>query len=54
MIAFYPFKITNQNMQVNDNLFAYIVILVEAVSAYLAAQFVKKDIELIKSSERIR
>lgn len=36
------------------NLFGYIIPVVNIVSAYFAAHFVKKDIALLKSSERIR
>jgi hypothetical protein len=54
MIAYCPFVSLPQNISVNDNMFAYLILLVIAVSAYLAAHFVKKDIALLKSADRIR
>ncbi|MBK9283353.1 MAG: DUF4293 family protein [Sphingobacteriaceae bacterium] len=54
IISFYPLTEINQNMTVSDNIFAYVILIVASISAYLAAHFIKKDVELIKSSDRIR
>lgn len=54
MIAFCPFVNIKGSMTVNDNIFAYVILIVSSLSAYLAAFFIKKDIELIKSADRIR
>lgn len=54
MIAFCPFVVIKDPVTVNDNVFAYVILIVSSLSAYLAAFFIKKDIELIKSADRIR
>jgi len=54
MIAFCPFVTINETTSINDNVFAYVILIVSSLSAYLAAFFIKKDIELIKSADRIR
>lgn len=55
LIAFTPFIQSEGIAQKSDvNLFGYIIPMVNIISAYFAARFVKKDIALLKSSERIR
>lgn len=54
MIAFCPFVNINETTSINDNVFAYVILIVSSLSAYLAAFFIKKDIELLKSADRIR
>jgi len=55
MVAFCPFiKFEGETLKSDANIFAYIVSAVCILSAYLAAHFIKKDIELIKSADRIR
>jgi hypothetical protein len=55
MIAFCPFLENNTNaISITNNIFAYIICVISASTAYLAAFFVKKDIELLKSTDRIR
>lgn len=55
MVALCPFiEMKGVAQDTDKNIFAYIISAVNVVSAYFAARFVKKDIDLIKSSERIR
>lgn len=55
LIAFTPFIQSDGIPQKTEiNLFGYIIPVVNIVSAYFASRFVKKDIALLKSSERIR
>jgi len=55
MIAFCPFAEKQENIsQIKTNAFGYVICSVCIISAYLAARFVKKDIELLKSTDRIR
>ncbi|MCW3077133.1 MAG: hypothetical protein JWO32_1742 [Bacteroidetes bacterium] len=55
MFAFCPFiQISGEGQNASVNVFGYIVCAVNILSAYLAQRFVKKDIQLIKSSDRIR
>lgn len=55
MVAFCPFiEMKGVAQKAEVNIFAYIISAVCVISAYFAARFVKKDIELLKNSERIR
>lgn len=55
LIAFTSFIQSDGIVQKPEvNLFGYIIPVVNIISAYFAARFVKKDIALLKSSERIR
>ena len=54
MISFCPLINVSPNITVSDNIFAYVILIVASISAYMASHFIKKDIELIKSSDRIR
>ncbi len=55
MLAFCPFVEIKENIfEIKTNVFGYIIFSVGALSAYLAARFIKKDIELLKSTDRIR
>ncbi|MGZ3899664.1 MAG: DUF4293 domain-containing protein [Bacteroidia bacterium] len=55
MVAFCPFiSFKGEALKGESNVFAYIVSAICILSAYLAARFIKKDIELIKSADRIR
>jgi hypothetical protein len=54
MVAFCPFVKLSDNVAVKDNFLAYIILVVCAVSAFMAARYVKKDIDLLKSADRIR
>lgn len=55
MIALCPFTLVNGNVHpFNSNVFAYIISAVNILAAFLAARFVKKDIQLLKSADRIR
>lgn len=55
MIAFCPFiSLSGVSQPFHANLFGYIISAVNILAAYLAARFVKKDIDLIKSADRIR
>ena len=54
MFAFCPFVTLNDNLAVKDGIFGYFILIIGAISAFVAARYVKKDIELLKSSDRIR
>lgn len=55
MLALCPFvNVDSSIATVSSNAFGYIILSVSLVSAFLAAKFVKKDIELLKSTDRIR
>lgn len=55
MVAFCPFiEMKDVAQKAEVNIFTYIISAVCVISAYFAARFVKKDIELLKNSERIR
>jgi len=55
MIALCPFVTSiKEGFATKTNIFAYIICAVCVLSAFLAARFIKKDIELLKSTERIR
>lgn len=55
MMAFCPFvQPIVEGTTVQKNIFGYIICAVAVLSAILAARFIKKDIELLKSADRIR
>lgn len=54
MMAFCPFVNLLAGETAGKTFFGYIICVVAALSAFLAARFVKKDIELLKSADRIR
>jgi hypothetical protein len=54
MFAFCPLVAKPEAAEIKTSAFAYIVCTVCIISAFLAARFVKKDIELLKSTDRIR
>ncbi|MBL7933567.1 MAG: DUF4293 family protein, partial [Bacteroidia bacterium] len=55
MIAFCPFvQRTDVVVSVQSNYFGSIICIVSMLAAYLAARNVKKDIDLLKSADRIR
>ncbi len=55
MAVFCPFiELKDVGQKADVNIFTYIISAVCVISAYFAARFIKKDIELLKSSERIR
>lgn len=55
MIAFCPLVSPNKIIEyTQESIFAYIVCAVAAISSFIAARFVKKDIELLRSADRIR
>jgi hypothetical protein len=39
---------------VRTNVMAYLILIICAISSWLAARYIKKDIELLKSTDRIR
>lgn len=55
MILFCPFvQKTEQIQNIQVNYFATLIGLVAMLATYFAIKFIKKDIELIKSADRIR
>jgi len=56
MIAFCPFLESDDHVaiQYKVNYFAVVLAALGIVGAYMAARFIKKDIELLKSADRIR
>lgn len=55
MMAFCPFVVQNENIKsISLNPFAFIIVAVAIVATYFAIRFIKKDIELLKSADRIR
>lgn len=55
MILFCPFVVINENMSaIKINYFVLIIAAVAIIAAYFAAKFIKKDIALLKSADRIR
>ncbi len=55
MIAFCPFVIKNENIvNITIHYFACLIALFAILAAYFAIRFIKKDIELLKSADRIR
>lgn len=55
MISFCPFVAKTETvLSVQNTYFGTILGVIGMLTSYLAARFIKKDIELIKSSDRIR
>jgi hypothetical protein len=55
MVAFTSFINSTGNMiKVEKNFFAYIIAAMAILAGVLAARFIKKDIDLLKSADRIR
>ena len=55
MLAFCPFiSATDEVTSVHTNYLPVIIGVVGIIAAYLVAKYIKKDIELIKSADRIR
>jgi hypothetical protein len=53
-ISFCPFAVKTESIVLSNNYFGAVICLFAVFAAYLAARNVKKDIELIKSADRIR
>jgi hypothetical protein len=53
MTAFCPF-VSGSDITVKNSFFGPVISLVGVLAAYLAAKYIKKDIELLKSADRIR
>lgn len=54
MFAFCPFVEAATPVLVSINMYAYFIGILGFMGAILAAKFIKRDIELLKSAERIR
>jgi hypothetical protein len=56
MIAFCPFvaKADGLTVEASKHPFGYIICGVAVIAAFIAARLIKKDIELLKSADRIR
>jgi Domain of unknown function (DUF4293) len=55
MMLFCPFVLkTEAILEVQTNYFVVAIALFSIIAAYVAAHFIKKDIELLKSADRIR
>jgi hypothetical protein len=55
MMAFCPFVTKTETViSVQNNYFGPIIAILAVVAAFIATRFIKKDIELIKSADRIR
>lgn len=55
MMLFCPFVVKTETiLEVKTNYFVVAIALFSMIAAYLAARFIKKDIELLKSADRIR
>lgn len=55
MMLFCPFVIrTEAILEVQINYFVVAIALFSVIAAFLAARFIKKDIDLLKSADRIR
>lgn len=55
MILFCPFVVNNTEIiEIKKNYFGYLCCGFAIVAAYFAIVFIKKDVELIKSADRIR
>jgi hypothetical protein len=54
MISFCPFVITTEVISVQNNYMGSILGIIGMLASYMAAKFVRKDIELLKSADRIR
>ncbi|MBA3683025.1 MAG: DUF4293 family protein [Bacteroidetes bacterium] len=55
MMLFCPFVVkTEAILEVKTNYFVVAIALFSIIAGYLAARFIKKDIDLLKSADRIR
>ena len=54
MLAFCPYLIDPEKLEIKKNTFAFIILIICIVSSFIASRFIKRDIELIKSADRIR
>ena len=54
LIAVFPLAQSSNSVQANNTYFGLAIGIFEVLAAFLAARFIKKDIELIKSADRIR
>lgn len=54
MICFCPFVVATANMAVSINYFSSMIGVFALLAAWFAIKFIKKDIDLIKSADRIR
>jgi len=55
MIAFCPFVTNNESIiEIKKNYFGYLCCIFAILAAYLASRFIKKDVDLLKSADRIR
>ena len=54
MIAFCPLVVKTDVIEVKTTYFGYLCCGFAIVGAYFAIVFIKKDIDLIKSADRIR
>lgn len=54
LMALFPFAEQTELVQVSKNYFGVIICLVALLAGYFAIRNVKKDIELLKSADRIR
>ena len=55
MMLFCPFVVkTDAILEVKTNYFVVAIAVFSIIAAYLAARFIKKDIDLLKSADRIR
>ena len=54
LIAIFPLVQSSNGAQTNNTYFGLAIGIFEILAAFLAARFIKKDIELLKSADRIR
>jgi hypothetical protein len=54
MVAFCPLVNNADKLEIRKNSFAFIILIISIVSSFIASRFIKRDIELIKSADRIR
>lgn len=54
MLSFCPFINAPEGIHVQNTYFAIPISVIGMVGAYFAARFIKKDIDLLKSADRIR
>jgi hypothetical protein len=54
MVTFCPFAVQTEATSVHITFYGTIIGVLGMIASFLAARFIKKDIELIKSADRIR
>lgn len=54
MMGFCTFILPTEGQSVERNYFSLVIGLFGIVATFIAARFIKKDIELLKSADRIR